>query len=63
MLAATLTGTLNAIGAMYGPIMPVMNPSGTKARMMVMVDISKGVRISAMASTTRSYVLFPLRLR
>ena len=35
---ATVSGTFNAIGAMYGPIIPVMNISGRKLAMIASVD-------------------------
>ena len=52
----TLIGTLNAIGAMYGPIMPVINASGINATIMVNVDINSATRISLMASTMRCFL-------
>ena len=47
----TLIGTLNAIGAMYGPIIPVINASGTNAKIIVSVDIKSAGRISDIDAT------------
>ena len=43
------TGTLNAIGAMYGPIMPVMKNIGRKETMTAKVAKMVGGRTSSMA--------------
>ena len=51
----TLTGTLKDMGAMYGPIMPVIKASGTNAMTMVMVDISSADLISIMAARILSF--------
>jgi len=56
VLVTTLTGTLKAIGAIYGPIIPVIKASGIKARMIVMVDITKGTLISETAATMLSLI-------
>ena len=53
----TLIGTLNAIGAMYGPIMPVINASGINATIIVNVDISNAPRISLIAPTICCFLL------
>ena len=54
VLVITATGTLKAMGDMYGPIMPVMKLMGANTMTMARVDISSGMRISIMAATTAS---------
>ena len=48
------TGTLNAIGAMYGPIMPVMKNIGRKETMTVKVARMVGGRTSLTAVSVAS---------
>ena len=56
------TGTFSAIGAMYGPIMPVMKNIGRKLTMTASVALISGGRISATASSTMSRVALPAML-
>ena len=48
----TVSGTFNAIGAMYGPIMPVMKASGRKLAMIASVDRINAGRTSWIARST-----------
>ena len=53
------TGTFSAIGAMYGPIMPVMKNIGRKLTITASVAVISGGRISATASSTICRVARP----
>ena len=53
------TGTFSAIGAMYGPIMPVMKNIGRKLTITASVALISGGRISATASSTIARVAWP----
>ena len=53
-----VTGTLSAIGRMYGPIMPVMKNIGRKLTITASVAVISGGRISATASKTIRRVAF-----
>ena len=48
----TVRGTFSAMGAIYGPIMPVMKTSGRKLTMMASVERINAGRTSLMASRT-----------
>jgi hypothetical protein len=53
------TGTLSAIGPMYGPIMPVMKNIGRNETITASVAVISGGRISATASRTICRVARP----